>query len=257
MAPIEIIANEAARTAPRDVPRLGILMLDTRFPRIAGDLGNPETFPYPVLIARIAGATPERVVDQKAAGLLDPFVEGGRALIQKGAAAITTTCGFLSLFQRPLAERLGVPVAASSLLLVSLVERLLPTGRRAGIITFSKEKLTAEHLVAVGAAPDTPVEGVPAAGVFATIVRQGLPTLDPRAVGAEVLEAGRRLVAAHPQIGAIVVECTNMPPYSDALRAALRLPVYDGYDFFAWVYAGLRSSRRFLVAASPRDAAAD
>src|SRR5215469_15577846 len=136
-------------------------MLDTRFPRIAGDLGNPETFPFPVLIAQIEGATPEVVVDRKAEGLLEPFVRGGEALIRAGAAGIVTTCGFLSLFQRPLAERLGVPVAASSLLLLPLVERLLAAGRRPGVITFSKSLLTREHLLAVGAAADTPVEGVP------------------------------------------------------------------------------------------------
>jgi Asp/Glu/hydantoin racemase len=238
---LEILRNSHARREPAHVPRLGILMLDTRFPRIAGDLGNPETFPFPVLIARIAGATPERVVDQKAAGLLEPFVAGGEALIREGAAGIATTCGFLSLFQRPLAERLGVPVAASSLLMVPLVDRLLPAGRRAGVITFSSSLLTPEHLAAVGAAADTPVEGVAPDGALATVVRKGERTLDQRLVEAEVVDAGRRLAAAHPEVGAVVIECTNMPPYTEALRNALRLPVYDGYDFFCWFFAGLRS----------------
>jgi len=238
---LEIVRNSHAQREPAHVPRLGILMLDTHFARIAGDLGNPETFPFPVLIARISGATPERVVDQRAAGLLEPFAAGGEALIRAGAAGIATTCGFLSLFQRPLAERLGVPVAASSLLMVPLVERLLPAGRRAGVVTFSKSLLTPEHLMAVGAAADTPVEGVPPDGVLARVVRRGERSLDRKLVEAEVVAAGQRLAAAHPKLGAIVVECTNMPPYSRALREALRLPVYDGYDFFCWFFAGLRS----------------
>ena len=240
-ARLQIIRNGQASKAPVGVPRLGILMLDTRFPRIAGDLGNPETFPFPVLIARIEGATPERVVDRKAEGLLEPFIRGGEALIRAGAAGIATTCGFLSLFQRPLADRLGVPVAASSLLLLPLVERLLPEGRRAGVITFSKSLLTREHLLAVGAAADTPVEGVPPDGALATAIRRGERTLDEPLAEREVVEAGRRLVAARPDLGAVVVECTNMPPYAQALRAALRMPVYDGYDFFCWFFAGLRS----------------
>ena len=240
---MEITRNQHALKAPADVPRLGILMLDTHFPRIAGDLGNPETFPFPVLIARIPGATPERVVDRKAEGLLEPFVRGGEALIRAGATGIATTCGFLSLFQRPLAERLGVPVAASSLLLIALVERLLPAGRRAGVVTFSRSLLTPEHLLAVGAPADTPVEGVPPEGVLATVIRRGERTLNQSLVSAEVVEAGRRLKAAHPELGAVVVECTNMPPYAEALRDALRLPVYDGYDFFCWFFAGLRSTQ--------------
>jgi len=238
--PVEIIRNSRAHQEPAHVPRLGILMLDTRFPRIAGDLGNPETFPFPVLIARIAGATPERVVDRKAEGLLEPFVRGGEALIRAGATGITTTCGFLSLFQRPLAERLGVPVAASALLMVPMVERLLPAGR-VGVVTFSKSLLTREHLIAAGAAADTPVEGVPPDGALATVIRKGERTLDQALVSAEVVDAGKRLAAAHPDLGAVVIECTNMPPYSAALRSALRLPVYDGYDFFCWFFAGLRS----------------
>jgi len=248
---LEIVRNSHALREPAQVPRLGILMLDTGFPRIAGDLGNPETFPLPVLIARVAGATPERVVDRKAEGLLEPFVAGGEALIRAGANGIATTCGFLSLFQRPLADRLGVPVAASSLLLVPLVERLLPEGRRAGVITFSKSLLTPEHLLAVGAAADTPVEGVPADGTLAAVIRRGERTLDQPRVEAEVVDAGRRLVAAHPELGAVVVECTNMPPYSRALRAALRLPVYDGYDFFCWFFAGLRSTEPRWSASPP------
>ncbi len=238
---MQVIRNSYASRESAEVPRLGILMLDTRFPRIAGDLGNPETFPFPVLIARIEGATPERVVDRKAEGLLEPFVRGGEALVRAGAAGIATTCGFLSLFQRPLAERLGVPVAASSLLMIPLVERLLPAGRRAGVITFSKSLLTAEHLLAVGAAAETPVEGVPPDGALATAIRRGERRLAERLVEAEVVDAGKRLAAAHPDLGAVVVECTNMPPYSRALRSALRLPVYDGYDFFCWFFAGLRS----------------
>src|SRR4029077_16712086 len=130
---LEIIKNTHAQREPEGVPRLGILMLDTRFPRLVGYLGNPETWPFPVLVARIEGATPARVVDRKGQGLLEPFVTGGKALIRAGATGIVTTCGFLSLFQRPLAERLGVPVATSSLLMVPLVERLLPVGRRAGV----------------------------------------------------------------------------------------------------------------------------
>lgn len=233
---MDIVQNSHALREPAQVPRLGILMLDTRFARIAGDLGNPETFPFPVLIARVEGATPERVVDRTAEGLLELFVTAGEALIGAGATGIATICGFLSLFQRPLAARLGVPVAASSLLLVPLVERLLPAGRRAGVVTFSKASLTREHLSAVGAAADTPVDGV-----LATVIRRGERSLDQALIEAEVADAGRRLAAAHPDLGAVVVECTNMPPYSRALRAALRLPVYDGYDFFCWFFAGLRS----------------
>jgi hypothetical protein len=84
------------------VTPLGILALQTRFPRIPGDVGCPETWPFPVLIRTVTGASPERVVAGQADGLIDAFVEAGRMLAADGAAGIITTCGFLILHQAAL-----------------------------------------------------------------------------------------------------------------------------------------------------------
>ena len=107
---------------------LGVLMLEARFPRIPGDMGNAGTWPFPVLLRVVRGASPERVVLAGAPGLLDPLVEAARDLVDLGAEGITTNCGFLSLFQRELAERVGVPVATSSLMQVPMVQATLPPG---------------------------------------------------------------------------------------------------------------------------------
>jgi hypothetical protein len=56
----------------------------------------------------------------------------------------------------------------------------------------------------------------------------------------DILEAGRDLLARHPDVGAIVLECTNMPPYAAALQAQTGLPVYDIYSMITWFHAGLR-----------------
>src|SRR5205809_4158022 len=74
---------------------VGILMLDTRFPRIPGDMGNAATFPFPVRYHRVSGADPDLVVRRGAEGLLPAFVDGARALEGEGVGAITTNCGFL------------------------------------------------------------------------------------------------------------------------------------------------------------------
>ena len=114
--------------------RVGILMLDTRFPRIPGDMGNAATWPFPVLYKVVPGASPRRVVHDKAAGLLDSFLDAAEELVRLGADGITTTCGFLSLFQREIAAHVGVPVATSSLMQIPLIERVLPPGKRVGIL---------------------------------------------------------------------------------------------------------------------------
>src|SRR5580704_9774167 len=106
--------------------RLGILMLEARFPRIPGDMGNATTWPFPVLYRVVAGASPEKVVLNGAAGLLPDFISAARDLVRLGAEAITTNCGFLSLFQKEIAAAVGVPVATSSLMQVPWVQATLP-----------------------------------------------------------------------------------------------------------------------------------
>ncbi len=100
---------------------LGILMLEAKFPRIPGDMGNAATWPFPVLYRVVRGASPERVVLNAAAGLLDDFLAAATELVAYGAEAITTNCGFLSLFQREIAAHVRVPVATSALLQVPWV----------------------------------------------------------------------------------------------------------------------------------------
>src|SRR5438876_11631351 len=139
--------------------RVGILMLETRFPRIPGDMGNGTTWPFPVLYKVVPGATPDRVVRHKSAGLTNAFLDAATELAQLGADGITTTCGFLSLYQREIAAHVGVPVATSSLMQIPLIERLLPPGKRVGVLTISAANLTEEHLHAPGADPGTPVVG--------------------------------------------------------------------------------------------------
>src|SRR5436190_5856404 len=136
---------------------VGILMLDTRFPRIVGDMGNARTFPFPVRYQRVSGADPDLVVRRGAEGLLPAFVAGARALEREGVGAITTNCGFLVKYQRHLAAAVTVPVFTSSLLLVPLVHRMLPPGRRVGIMTVNAATLAPEHLDGAGIGADIPI----------------------------------------------------------------------------------------------------
>src|ERR1043165_4841164 len=136
---------------------IGILMLDTRFPRIVGDMGNAQTFPFPVRYHRVGGADPDLVVRRGAEGLLPAFIDGARALEREGVGAITTNCGFLVKYQDQLARAVRVPVFTSSLLLVPLVHRLLAPGGRVGIMTVNAGTLTPEHLAAGGIGRDVPL----------------------------------------------------------------------------------------------------
>jgi Asp/Glu/hydantoin racemase len=220
---------------------LGILMLETRFARIPGDMGNAGTWPFPVLYRVVKGADPKRVVLNNAAGLLPNFIEAAQELVSLGAEAITTNCGFLSLFQQELAAATGVPVATSALIQVPWVQATLPPGKRVGVITVSAQSLTPRHLEAVGVPADTPFVGTEDGQEFFRVLILGeKDDLDVARAEQDILAAGRRLLSRNPDIGAIVLECTNMPPYASSLRDALGVPVFDIYSMITWWHCGLR-----------------
>ena len=219
---------------------VGILLLESRFPRIPGDGGNAETWPFPMLYRVVGGATPDKVVRDREGGIVEDFAAAARELVAIGADGITTNCGFLVLYQDRLAQACGVPVAASSLLQVPWVERLLPPGRRVGVVTVEAGSLTPRHLECAGARPDTPVEGTEGCAEFTRVLLGDELELDVDSAREEVIAAARRLVERNRDIGAIVLECTNMPPYAAEVSRAVGLPVYDFYSFICWFQAGLR-----------------
>ena len=210
---------------------LGVVMLETRFPRPPGDIGHPQTFAFPVRYRTVRGASPRRVVVERDRTLLAPFIDAARALEREGVAAVTTSCGFLALFQREMAAALAVPVWTSSLLLVAEIEAGLRdgrrVGRRVGVVTVDAASLTAEHLRAVGARTDTPIEGLALDSPFRATLLDDRAELDVDEAALATVAAAERLVARHPEVAAIVLECTNLPPYADAVRAATGLPVHD------------------------------
>lgn len=218
--------------------RVGILMLDTVLPRIPGDIGNASTWPFPVMFKIVRSATSQRV-HQRAEGLLALFLAAATELVEDGADGITTSCGYLSLFQSRLAAHCQVPVAASSLMQIPIIERLLPAGRRAGVMTLSTAVLGAHHLEAAGAAPDTPVVGIEDGDEIWRVVENREMEMDVGAAEGDVLNAGEALVSRYPDVGAVVLECTNLTPFARALSEHIRLPVFDMYSFVTWFHAGL------------------
>jgi hypothetical protein len=206
---------------------LGILMLDTRFPRIEGDIGNPASFDFPVIFRTMQGIGPNDAVaaHPDRPRVLAALKANAEALAAEGAVGLSTSCGFLALYQKDLEALSPVPVATSALLLIKQLRN-----SKVGVITASAENLTPAHFAAVDAPPDTPIEGLPPDGSFAaTFLRNGL-TLDRDAVEGEAVAAGRALLARHPALDAIVLECTNLPPYKPALQRALGVQVFDVLD---------------------------
>lgn len=221
---------------------VGMVMTDSRFPRLPGDNGNAATWPFGVLYRVVRGADPARVVRSPATdALLEPFAEAALELEREGVELVTTGCGFLVLYQRQIQERLRVPFLSSSLLQVPWVAGALPPGAEIGVLTIESASLSPQHLAAAGIQPQHRVRVLGLDEVGSTLVGTILDDrleLDPERARAEVAAAARTLVARHPAIGAIVLECTNLPPYRSAIREATGRPVYDLSTLVGWAAAG-------------------
>ena len=218
---------------------VGILMLEARFPRIPGDMGNAGTWNFPVHYRIVRNASPDRVVRQGAAGLLDDFIDAARELVADGVDGITTNCGFLSLFQDHLTEAVGVPVAASSLMQVPMVNATLPKDQRAGILTISGSTLTDAHLEAARVPLDTPIGTTEGGKEFTEAILGDALELDVALARDDNVAAAETLIRDHPEVGAIVLECTNMTPYAAEILAATGRPVYSMVSFVNWFQSGL------------------
>lgn len=223
---------------------VGILMLEARFPRIPGDIGNATTWPFPVHYRVVSGASPDRVVRQGAAGLQNTFIDAAQDLVAMGCDGITTNCGFLSLFQKDLATAVGVPVASSSLMQHGMIQALLPPDKKVGVLTVSSATLTDAHLAAAGVPLDTPVVGTDEiGGEFTRVIVGNEERLDVDAAEADMLRAADALLERHGDVGAILLECTNMTPYSDAVARHTGLAVFDMVGFISWFQMALRPAR--------------
>ena len=208
---------------PTTAAFLGIVMLDTRFPRPPGDIGNPVTFKRAGIPARfktVSGASPKRVVQQADPALLKPFIDAVASLVEDGASMISTSCGFLAAYQSQLSGAVRVPVVTSSLLQCVRF-------RRPGIVTFDASALGANILTAAAVRAGTPIEGVEPSTEFYRRILGNEPTLDVLEAERNVVDTAIRLVSRHPEVEDIVLECTNMPPYRAAVANATGRKVHD------------------------------
>jgi len=216
---------------------IGILMLETQFPRIPGDIGNATTWDFPVLYKIIQKVTPDLVVRKGAPGLLEEFIREAQELEKEGVRAITTNCGFLALFQKEMASAVNIPVFTSSLMQVPLAYMMIKQSQKVGIITIHAKSLTQKHLSCVGAdkIPHI-IYGTEGEEEFSRVILDDEMELDVNKSRDELVRVAKRMVSEHPEVGAIVLECTNMPPYAAAIQKEIDLPIFDIYTLVIMVY---------------------
>jgi len=216
---------------------IGILMLESKFPRIPGDMGNATTWDFPVLYKVVKNASPDAVVRKADSNLLELFITAARELEKEGVRAITTNCGFLAMFHNEMAAAVNVPVFTSSLMQVPLVHAMLKPTQKVGIITINSQTLSQKHLGAVG------VDKVPHVIIgteneeeFTRAILDNEMELDVDKSRDDLVKVAAKLVSDHPDVGAVVLECTNMMPYAAAIQQEIDLPVFDIYTLVQMVH---------------------
>lgn len=239
-------------TNTSEIPIIGIIGWEAgnedtlpQLEQIHGNIAHPDTFSFPVLYKRVKGAYYQTVVVQPNAKVLSAMIRSAQEMEQEGVKAIMTSCGFNAIFQRELSNAVDVPIFASSLIQVQLVHQMLKKGQKVGIITADKEHLTEEHLEKAGITKKIPlcILGVENTEEFSKIRSDPNAVLDVAKFQREVVNVAKKLVEENPNVGAIVLECTDLPPFAAAIRKAVGLPVFDIVTLTNMVYESVVGDR--------------
>ena len=218
---------------------IGILILDAAYPCIPGNIGNASTFPFPVRYEKVAGASIDRLLNRQDPELAAPFIQAATRLQESGVHAITGACGFMALFQQEVAQHMNIPVFLSSLLQIPFIHQI--TNKKIGIITASAACLQARHFTAVGVSQKLPlvIAGMEDQKEFSDAVLKEKGSLDSAKIQKEVVGVAQEMTAAHPDIGSILLECSDLPPYAHAVQSAVGLPVFDFFTMINYVHTVL------------------
>lgn len=217
---------------------IGVIGLESNYAKIPGHIKNASTFDFPLIYRNIEGLSVHRLVREADSSLLEPIIAGLQALEKEGVRAITGSCGFFALFQREMADAVNIPVFSSSLLQVPMVHCMLKRDQRVGILTARKNSLSKAHLDAVGAG-DTPVRiaGMEGQAEFCEVILESKRlTLDIEKLEHEVLTVAEAFVKDHPDVGAIVLECTDLPSFAHRIMQKVNRPVFDIITLTNMVY---------------------
>ncbi len=223
---------------------IGILMLDTYCPFIPGDVGNASSYAFPVRFETVKGLTVERIMkkDKSAYGNL---LEAAGKLAGQGVRAITGDCGFMALFQQELTEEFDLPVFLSSLLQVPFISTIIGRGK-VGIISANGESINDPALLEkAGINNSIPIEirGLEDKPNFHKSVFKETGYLDSDKIEKEVVETALEMVEAEPNIKAILLECSMLPPYGAAVQEAVGLPIFDYLSMINYVYSAVVKKR--------------
>lgn len=208
----------------------GIVMLDCRFPRPPGDPGNARSFSYPVQYEIVELAETGALTHKGTGEAVEKLFQAVKKLEQRGCKCVATSCGLLIPYQKQLAQRAGIPVASSALMLLPLLLELIGERKKIAIVVSSRTKAVNDYL---GIFTEEKRERCVLLTMEACpeFMRSIMSFSEPYRLDTELIETELLNLCAEAvekqEIGLFLIECTNLAPYSPALRRHLGLPVFD------------------------------
>ena len=215
---------------------IGILMLDTKFPRLPGDIGNPASFSAPPRYQYVSGASVQEVVsDRPLSGpILERFQTAALKLENDGATVIGTSCGFLGRVQQEIERNLRVPFLSSSLMLIPLLRRMFGSRAVIGVLTFDDSKLGPDHFAGEFDSSIT-VHGLSPSSSYRLAIASNAENIDPESACLETIDVATRCIEQQPDTAIFLIECTNLSPWKSQIRSQFGLPVFDLVDALEWI----------------------
>lgn len=207
---------------------VGILLLDYKGPFIPGDVGNATSYDYPVIFRTVPKATSARVFSGDPE-LEAAVIEAAKALEAGGVKGISSDCGYFVNYQDAVAKAVKVPVYLSSLLQLPFISACIGRERPIGVICANAAALGNRvlEMTGLGSDRDVFIKGMRDEPVFGSSITGDCAQLDPEVLEAEVVGLAKRMVRERPEMGAILIECSMLPPYAKAVQDATGLPVFD------------------------------
>lgn len=226
---------------------IGILMLETKFPRIVGDIGNANTFHTHVRYRTVRNITKGPITAKNMEQeLLLPFMDAARSLEAEGCKAITTSCNFLAGFQKQLADAVNIPVFTSTLMLVPMIRTMLNRDLEIAIFTENPQVISEEYYRQAGwSSHQIPVavSGMPDDSPFSNLFIRDRMEEDLGTLKDCVEEMTRNHMATHPHTGTIVLECANFAPFTGFIQDLTGLPVFGMNQLLEYIESCINPPR--------------
>jgi len=233
---------------------VGIMKFEGKlYPMLPGDVGNATSYPFQVLIREIPGVSdnpyPPLTDDQgRYTEVVQKCIEAARQLEKDGVRSIAMCCGFFSLIQPVIAAAVSIPVLTSPLIMIPIIHQMLQPHQSVVVVTASRKLLSSEFFSAVGVSLNdrVVVVGLDDSVTFNSMCMGATGiTMESDDLRDDVVNGILAAMETDKNIGAVLLECTGLPPFAADVQERTGLPVFDFIACVEWMHRAVVTKRYY------------